>query len=106
MGEKGDAAGKARLREWALIRRGEWTDPMCQDGETLLMHYQRYIFDEWLREENLFLERHRNGEFVISYGEPGGFFYLARSINRGELEAGLSTDDAIAAVMSKNCSPF
>ena len=94
---------RSNFREWALIRSGEWTDSFCQDGETLLMHYQRYIYDGWLREENLFLEHHRNGEFVISYGGPGGCFYVMRSLNRGELEAVLSADDTIAAAFKLRC---
>jgi hypothetical protein len=93
---------KMTLREWRLIREGEWTEDWCRDGETLLMHLERYTFDRdrGLLRENLFLERHSNDEFVIGWGGPGGSRDIARSKNRSELQAVLRDDDAIAQRMA------
>lgn len=90
---------KEQLREWKLLRQGEWTEEWCRDRETLLMHFERYIFtDRGLLRENLFLERHSN-EFVIGWGGPGGSRDIARSKNRGELQSVLADADAIAELM-------
>jgi hypothetical protein len=88
-------------REWRLVKSGEWTEPWCRDGEILLLHFERYNFSkERLTSDHVWLERHRNGDFVIGFGGRGGSVDLTRSKNRNELESMLQDDETINKLTS------